>query len=128
MTIDDLGPRANFSFSSAALAQMELIHRDYLRHSPDDPPVMAGISLGHPISQAGEFGPEAVTIGFWRRSEFPAIAREIVQRVAGIDLIFPVPPAEAAKFDGKVIDYAADRAFFLRAPTPTEQIHMPTGQ
>lgn len=107
---------ATFSFSRAAIRQIELIRRQYQSASPDDPPVMAGVNLARQLFADGTTGTPQVIVAFWRRSEFREEARRLVQRVSGIELILPIPADEIPLFDGKEIDYSADLAFFLRDP------------
>ena len=105
---------APFSISVSALRQIERIRSEYARAFPDDPPVMPGINLGARVLDSGKLGPRQVIVGFWRKSEFPSAAHQQVQRVSGLDLVFPIPPSDLQAFVGKQIDYAPDRAFFLR--------------
>jgi hypothetical protein len=110
-----LTPLPHFGFSSAALAQLARIKQQYFDRSPNDPPVMLGIFWGWPVSAAGkQTGPGAPTLGYWRKSEFTEAARSEVRQADGMDFIFSVMPADRGRFEGKVIDYTPERAFFLR--------------
>lgn|GEM_PF-1157892 len=109
---------APFTLSPAAIKQIERIRDQYLAFSPDDPPVMPGVNLARRLFDDGSFGPERVVIGFWRVSEFPASAYDVVQRVSGVDLVFPVPPEDRPPFAGKQIDYSDDSGFYLRDGAP----------
>ena len=110
--------RAPFVISARALQQIDWIRHQYLAAFPEDPPVMCGVTLSSTIHDDGSFGPKSVAIGFWQRSGFPEAARKNVQRVSGIDLLFPIPPDDLAAFIGKEIDYSPDRAFFLHDAPP----------
>lgn len=111
--------QAPFTISEAALRQIEWIRQQYAEAFPDNLPAMAGVSLGQPVLAGGGLGDYAVMVAFWRRSEFPESARGLVQRVSGLDLVFPVPDQHVPMFVGKEIDYAPDRAFYLRARPAT---------
>lgn len=75
---------------------------------------MPGVTLARPISDDGEFGDFAVAVAFWCASEFGPEAHKLVQRVSGVDLVFPIPPEHLFAFQNKEIDYSAERAFHLR--------------
>jgi hypothetical protein len=109
---------APFTLSDAAIAKIEWIRSEYLDAFPDNPPAMPGVSLGWRLFDDGSTGPKQVFIAFWRASEFPPVAYEEVQRVSGVDLVFKVLPEDVPVFVGQQIDYAPDRAFFLRPATP----------
>jgi hypothetical protein len=105
---------APFTISERALRQIEWIRGQYLEHFPDDPPAMAGVNLAQPVLPDGKLGPYSVFIAFWRRSEFKVEDRWLVQKVSGLDLVFPVPAEQVLLFVGKQIDYDEDHAFYLR--------------
>ena len=105
---------APFTISDAALRQIEWIRTQYADAFPDNLPAMAGISLGQSVLKDGGLGDYSVLIGFWRKSEFPDSGYELAQRVSGLDFVFPVPDWQVPMFVGKEIDYAPERAFYLR--------------
>jgi hypothetical protein len=78
---------------------------------------MAGISLGGQLFDNGTIGPLSVVVGFWRRSEFKAEGYAEVQRVSGLDLVFPVPRDYRNAFTGKELDYTPEEGLFLRSPS-----------
>ena len=111
----EVPPPPSFSFSSAALTQLARIRQQYLAQTPDDPPVMLGVFWGWPISAAGEKSSEgAPALGYWRQSEFTEAAWSEVTQASGVKLIYAVMPRDRHRFDGRVVDYAPERAFFLR--------------
>jgi hypothetical protein len=112
---------ANFIFTEAAIAQLAVIRADYDAWFPDDKAEMLAISVGWPVAPDGKEGPAQVSPAYWRKSEFSEAARELVQRVSGVDLIFGAPEPYSALFEGMVVDYAPDRAFFLRPPAGHER-------
>ncbi len=115
MTTDTEPPIPQFSFSDAAIAQIEAIRQEYLVHSPENPPVRLGILVGYPVEDNHEqAGPVAVCPVFWRRSEYPLPDRESIHSASGLNFVFAVTAEYRPLFEGKVVDYSAGRAFFLR--------------
>ena len=106
---------APFTLSPAAIRQIEWLRSEYLAYSPDDPPVMPGINLARRLFDDGTLGTARIVVGFWRASEFKESARPLVQRVSGVDLVFPVPPDDVAAFVGQEIDHTPDKGFYFRA-------------
>jgi hypothetical protein len=107
----------DFHFSAAALKQADSIRQEYLDHSPDDPPTLLGVFWGWPANKAGiQIGAGAPAIGYWRKSEVTAAGWSEVVQVDGVNLVFAVPRADRRRFEGKVLDYTRERAFFLRTP------------
>lgn len=73
---------------------------------------MACIAWGYVYPEQGPSS-ESVMVGFYQRSQLPAVAHGI-QTVSGVELIFFVTDETRAKFEGKLLDYAPERGFFLR--------------
>lgn len=107
---------APFTISDAALAHIAWLRSQYEDAFPDDPPVMAGVNLGGPLLDDGTIGRLSVVVGFWRKSEFKPGAYEEVQRVSGLDLIFPIPKAYLPAFVGKELHFTSEDGLVLRAP------------
>lgn len=108
---------APFTLSDAAVRQIGRLRSEYLSHSPGDPPVMPGVNLARRLFDDGSFGPEKVIVGFWRASEFKDADFSLVQRISGVELVFPIPPKDLPAFVGKEIDYRPEDGFFpLRTP------------
>jgi hypothetical protein len=106
---------APFTISDAALTHIAWVRAQYEDAFPDDPPVMAGVSLGGPFSGEGSIGPLRVIVAFWRKSEFKPEAYAEVQRVSGLDLIFPIPEAYLPAFVGKELHFSSEDGLVLRA-------------
>jgi hypothetical protein len=107
---------SSFSFSPAALAQIERIRSEYVAHSPNDPPAVAGLSFGWSGKLTDTDPTLRPTVGFWRKSEFPSSAGRLVEVISGIEIVVWVKGEDRDRLRGKVVDYHQDRAFFLRAP------------
>jgi hypothetical protein len=107
---------AQFTISDTALRHIAWVRAQYEDAFPDDPPVMAGISLGGQLFDNGTIGPLNVVVGFWRKSEFKPEALAEVQRVSGLDLIFPIPAQYKEAFDGKELHFTETEGLFLREP------------
>jgi hypothetical protein len=105
---------APFTISDAALRHIEWMRAQCAEEFPDNPPAMAGVGLGQRVLKEGGLDDYSVLIGFWSKSKFSDSGYELVQRVSGLDLVFPVPDWQVPLFEGKEIDYAPDRAFYLR--------------
>ncbi len=112
---------SQFALSDTAVEQMRVIRADYLAYSPQNPPVLAGISVAASLVE-GKAGQWHVVIGFWRQSEITRDNPEWKNavRVRDIDVVFDVPEEHLPMFAGKVIDYAPDRAFFLKPIPPSD--------
>jgi len=84
-----------FALTQAAVDQVGFIREAYVKHFPDNPPVLAGISVARPLI-GDRLGPKHVVIGFWRRSEVPhgAWSEEKIDRIAGFDIVFSVVEAD----------------------------------
>jgi hypothetical protein len=110
---------SEFALTQAAVEQMLVIREDHIKYFPNDPPVVAGIFVAYPLVE-GRPGHKRVVIGFWRQSEFPPEAweHEGIAEVAGFHVILDVLKEDRPMFRGAVIDYAPDRAFFLRPHSP----------
>jgi hypothetical protein len=103
----------NFTISDEAKVEIENLRRFQEAHSLD-PPAVAVIAWGLFTSNAGQRW-ESVVVGFYGKSELPAVAHGI-QEVSGLPLIFFTTAEYHPKFEGKLIDHAAERGFFLRDP------------
>jgi len=55
-----------------------------------------------------------VVIGYYQQSDLAAVEHGI-QETSGVKLVFFITKEYHGKFEGKVLDYARDRGFFLRA-------------
>ena len=75
---------------------------------------MVMVAWGHYSFNSGEKA-ENVVISFYSESQLPMVAHGI-QHVSGIDVVFFTLPEYLPRFEGKVIDHAPDRSFFLRKP------------
>ena len=112
LTSDDLLP-VNFTISPAAKQEIEVIRQQWNEQSSDPAAVlMVGWGLFH--FNSGKTG-ENVVISFYGSSQLPQVAHGI-QKVSGMDVVFFTIPQYYSKFEGKVIDHASDRGFFLRGP------------
>ena len=79
--------------------------------------MMLGVFWGWPVDGSGrQTGEGAPSLGYWRKSELNAEASREVVSVGGVNLIFGVAPEYRDRFKGKILDFAPERAFFLRTP------------
>jgi hypothetical protein len=97
---------ANFTISPQA---KEARIRQLWNDRPDDPAVVAAVPGLYRLNSGHNF--ENVIIAFYRQCELPDV-KDWVQAVFGIDLVFFTTEQYSSKFQGKVVDRAADRGFF----------------
>lgn len=104
-------PVANFTISDAAKRGIELVRVWFNKHSSDQ----AAVPTVGWVIPGQTHGDEAahIAVTFYGRSQYDEIASAI-QTVSGIDIVFLPAPGDYAKTDGKVLDYADGRGFFLR--------------
>jgi hypothetical protein len=105
---------ANFTISAAAQAAAERLTRDYDAQFPKDPAAVLSVGWGIATFESGEQA-ENVVLGFYPRSMLAEVSHGI-QEVSGVKLIFFTTQDYLDKFEGKVLDHAKDRGFFMRAP------------
>ena len=103
--------RANFTISDRAKRAIKSIRRELEAEGRKPAVAMIGWSLFTPSS--GERS-EAVIVSFYMEDEYDQV-RHGIQTVSGLDLIFFTTEQYRHHFDGKVLDHAADRGFFLTA-------------
>jgi hypothetical protein len=113
MADSDLLP-INFSISDRAKIEIGVMRRDFEEQFPSDPVVAVMIGWGLFYLNSGERS-ENVVIGFYQQSQLDEFAHGI-QEVAGMKVVFFTISKYHARFEGKVIDYAPERGFFLREP------------
>ncbi|MEJ2623686.1 MAG: hypothetical protein P8Z80_03840 [Pseudolabrys sp.] len=113
MTESDLLP-INFSISDRAKIEIGNMRKYYEEQFPSDPVVAVMIGWGLFHFNSGETG-ENVVVGFYQQSQLDDFAHGI-QEVAGMKVVFFTIPKYHARFDGKVIEYAPERGFYLREP------------
>jgi hypothetical protein len=102
----------NFAISPAAKREIEIIRQQWNAKFSDPAAVlMVGWGLFHDDSGRGS---ENVVVSFYAKSQLPEIAHGI-QTVSGIEVVFFTTPQHHSKFEGKIVDYAIDRGFFLRS-------------
>jgi hypothetical protein len=105
---------ANFTISDAAKREFEVLRRAFNEHQPSDPAAVLVVAWGlYRLNNGTRF--ENVIVSFYGRSQYEENAHGI-QTVSGVDLVFFTTPDYVWRFDGKVLDHADERGFFLRAP------------
>ncbi|HXE53156.1 MAG TPA: hypothetical protein VN541_09080 [Tepidisphaeraceae bacterium] len=105
----------SFTISEAALAALSGIEADMTRDDPADPPAVAMVGWGLFYDKQNRKQLENVVVSFYPRSMLAEIRHGIFV-VSGIELVFFVTEMTSRHFDGKVLDFADDRWFFLRNP------------
>lgn len=113
MSSEDTLP-VNFTISVAAKQAAEKIRIEYDVAWPNDPAAVLCVGWGITIPESGPRS-EGVVVGFYQQSMLPDIAAGI-QEVSGVKLVFFTTEEYHGKFAGKVLDFAAERGFFLSAP------------
>ena len=113
MANDDILP-ANFTISNAAKAAIEAMRADYDAAFPDNPAAVPAVGWAHVKLKSGAQY-ESVFVAFYQRDKLPEIAHGI-QEVSGVKLIFFTTEEHHPKFEGKILDHAAEQGFFLREP------------
>jgi len=107
--------RANFTISDAAKVAIEQIRKQYDAQWPDNPAAVACVAWGIVVPHDGAPQSGRVIVGFYQRAMLADVAHGI-QEVSGVKLIFFTTEQYVANFDGKVLDYADEHGFFMRAP------------
>ena len=105
---------ANFTISSAARAAAERLIGDYDAQFPEDPAAVLSVGWGIATFDSGAQA-ENVVLGFYPRSMLAEVSHGI-QDVSGMKLVFFTTRDYLDKFEGKVLDHAEGRGFFMRAP------------
>jgi len=105
---------ANFTISPAGRAAAGRLRRDHDKQFPEDPAAVLSVAWGIATFESGEQA-ENVVLGFYPRSMLAEVSHGI-QEVSGVKLVFFTTRDYLDKFEGKVLDHAEDRGFFLRAP------------
>lgn len=103
----------NFAISDAARLEIQKL-REFWNATTSDPAAVAMIGWGFFHKNSGERW-EDVVVGFYGESQFAEIAGA-VQDASGLPVVFFTTEEHHPKFDGKVVDYAAERGFFLHGP------------
>jgi hypothetical protein len=103
----------NFTISPAAKREIEIV-RAFWDSESSDPAAVAVIAWGlYRFNSGQERGTVVVT--FYGRSQLPEVA-DMVQDVSGLKVVFLTTEEHHPRFNGKIVDHAADRGFFLREP------------
>ena len=103
---------ANFTISAAARAAAEQLRLDYDSQFPGDPAAVLSVAWGIATFESGDQA-ENVVLGFYPRSMLAEVSHGI-QEVSGVKLIFFTNGDYLDKFEGKVLDHAEGRGFFMR--------------
>lgn len=104
----------NFTISAGAKQRLEQLRVEYDASSPKDPAGVMSVSWGFLIPDSGRRS-EGVVIGIYPQSILADVAHGI-QEVSGIKLVFFTTAEYHGKFEGKVLDFAVERGFFLKTP------------
>ena len=112
MTESDILP-VNFTISAVAKQAIERIRQDWDEQFPD-PAAVAMIGWGIFNLNSGQKG-ENVVVSFYAESQLAEVAHA-VQEVSGLKVVFFTTPEYYPNFEGKILDFADDRWFFLRNP------------
>jgi len=105
--------RVNFTLSPAAKHAAEALRHEYDARFPDDPAAVLSISWGYVEGVDPYSG--RVIVGYYPNSQLQDIAHGI-QEVSGVKFIYFTVEKFHRLFEGKVLDFADDRGFFLREP------------
>jgi len=117
LTIEELamsiinGLPINFAISDRAKEAIEELRREWNQKFPD-PAAVLGIGWGQFIPNSGERF-ENVVVSFYGQSELPHIS-PAVEPASGLDVLFFVTKKDYARFEGKILDYSPELAYFLR--------------
>ena len=112
MSDTDILP-ARFIISAAAKREIENM-RVFWNANSTDPADVVSVSWAQWRPHVGEPWWNVI-VNFYGRSQRDEIAHGI-QQVSGLPIVFFTIPKFAAKFDGKIVDFAPNRGFFLRDP------------
>jgi len=102
-------PFVNFTISDNAKRGIELVRQAHDVHS-SDPAAVPWIGWGRFMPNSGPVS-ENVVVGFYGQSELPKIAEAI--QMSGFEIFFFANTNDYPRFEGKVLDFADDRGFFL---------------
>lgn len=103
----------NFSISTDAKAEIENL-RQFWDAGSRDPAAVVAIAWGLFTSNSGERW-ESVVVSFYGGSELGRIG-DAVQEVSGLPVVLFTTAEHSLKFDGKMVDHAPQKGFFLRDP------------
>lgn len=103
----------NFTISVAAKREIENLER-FWNAEASDPAAVAVIAWGLFQGNSGERW-ENVVVTFYGRSQLAEVEHGI-QVVSGLPVVFFTTATYHPSFEGKVVDHAAERGFFLRDP------------
>jgi hypothetical protein len=106
---------ANFTISAAAKSAIEGLRVAYDVNCQGDPAAVVCVAWGIVVPDRGPPS-QGVVVTFYPASMREAVAHGI-QTVSGVDLIFFTTQEFRMHFEGKVLDHAPHRGFFLRAGT-----------
>jgi hypothetical protein len=109
----------NFSVTQAAARHVNFLHSEYLKRSPDDPPVLVGLFTARSLTEKG-IGLKQIGVGFWRKSEVSerAWAEENIVEIAGFKALVGLPQADLLLLRSGVIDFSLEEGLFIRAVKP----------
>ncbi|MEA2954020.1 MAG: hypothetical protein QOJ96_3540 [Alphaproteobacteria bacterium] len=110
MKLPDI-PVANFTISENAKHGIDNLRQAFNARS-SDPAMVPTVGWAKYMPNTGD-PYEQVAVTFYGRSQYDEIAAAI-QIVSGIEVVFLPQSRDYEKFDGKVLDFAADTGFFLR--------------
>lgn len=111
MTLPSDIPRANFTISDDAKRGIALLRRAYDADAAD-PAGVVSVAWAR-VTPAASPPFEDVAVTFYGRSRRAEIASAI-QMVSGIEVVFFANAIDLPKFEGKVLDFAEERGFFLQ--------------
>jgi len=103
----------NFTLSPAAKRGIEFVRKEYDARSPADPAAVLSVAWGYVMGSDPSSG--NVVVSFYPRSMLTAVA-DGIQEVSGVKFIYFTTDEHHGRFEGKVLDFAEDRGFFLREP------------
>ncbi|MCB1517208.1 MAG: hypothetical protein KDJ19_06285 [Hyphomicrobiaceae bacterium] len=104
-----------FALTARALDAVGQVRMAYLEEFPDDPPEIAGIAMGQPLTDELS-QPLHVVIGFWRKSELSDVARRELNtgKIGDFEIALFAAQHHQHYFAENLIDHSPERAFFLR--------------
>ncbi len=105
-------PAINFTISANARRGIDVLRQAFNAHSSDPADVLC-IGWGRFMPHNAP-GFENVVVSFYGKSQRTDIA-DAIQSVSDFEIAFFATPPDHAKFEGKVLDFADDRGFFLSA-------------
>jgi hypothetical protein len=105
-------PDPKYNFSSNALRAIESLRPEFEAMSREKSGAVV-VAWGTSIPHDGSPGRSAVVISFYTESQMVEMGQHVV-KIDGMDVINFLLPQDFPRFDGKIIDYADNRGFFLR--------------